>query len=85
MLLLLPTAPQAAFAYGGRAPSNQADFTSFANLAGLPALALPAGLDAGRLPVGVQLIGPAGSETRLIALARALGNALGGRPTPSGS
>ncbi len=81
-VLLLPTAPQAAFAHGGRAPSNQADFTSLANVAGLPALALPAGLDADRLPVGVQLIGPAGSETRLIARARALDHALGGSPTP---
>lgn len=83
-VLLLPTAPQAAFAHGGRAPSNQADFTSLANVAGLPALALPAGLDADGLPVGVQLVGPAGSETRLIALARELDHALGGRPTPAG-
>lgn len=69
-VLVMPTAPQAAFAHGTRAPSSQADFTSVASVAGLPALAIPAGLDADAMPVGVQLVGPAGSETRLIALAR---------------
>lgn len=83
-VLLLPTAPQAAFAHGTRAPANQADFTALANVAGLPALALPAGLDADRLPIGVQIVGPAGSETRLIALARHLEGVLGGSPTPPG-
>jgi aspartyl-tRNA(Asn)/glutamyl-tRNA(Gln) amidotransferase subunit A len=82
-VLLLPTAPQAAFAHGARAPANQADFTGLANVAGLPALTMPAGLDADRLPVGVQLVGPAGSETRLIALARRLDTALGGPATPA--
>ena len=87
-LLLLPAAPQAAFAHGGRAPATQADFTALANVAGLPALALPAGFDEDRLPVGIQLVGPAGSETRLIALARQLdgltatGVDSGGRPSP---
>jgi len=65
----LPTAPQAAFAHGARAPSNQADFTCLANIAGLPALAIPAGRNADNLPVGIQLVGPAGSEDRLFALA----------------
>lgn len=71
-VLLLPTAPQTAFAHGGRAPANQADFTGLANIAGLPALALPSGWNADGLPVSVQLVGPAGSEHRLIALARQL-------------
>jgi amidase len=39
------------------------------NLAGLPALVLPAGPGRGRLPTAVQLAGPAGSETRLLWLA----------------
>ncbi len=69
-VLVLPTAPQSAFPHGERAPVTQADFTSIASVAGLPALALPAGVDADHLPVSVQLVGPAGSETRLIALAR---------------
>ncbi len=83
-VLLMPTTPQAAFAHGGRPPSSQADFTGLANMAGLPALACPAGRDADGLPVGVQLIGPAGSETRLIALARIIEPALGGAVPPEG-
>lgn len=75
-VLLLPTAPQAAFAHGTRAPASQADFTGLANIAGLPALSIPAGWSADGLPVGVQLVGPAGSELRLIALARTIDAAL---------
>lgn len=68
-VLVMPTAPQTAFAHGTRAPVTQADFTSIASVAGLPALSVPAGFDERRLPVGVQLVGPAGSEARLIAFA----------------
>ena len=75
-VLLMPTAPQAAFAHGTRAPANQADFTGLANIAGLPALAMPSGWSADGLPVSVQLVGPAGSERRLIGLARQLDAAL---------
>lgn len=82
-VLLLPTTPQAAFAHG-RAPVDQADFTGLANIAGCPALALPAGRDASGLPVGVQLVGPPGSEARLFALARTLDAALDGYAPPPG-
>ena len=68
--LLLPTAPQAAFPHGQPAPANQADFTCLANIAGLPALSFPAGNSADGLPIGMQIIGPMGSESRLITLAR---------------
>ncbi len=71
-VLLVPTTPQVAFAFGGRAPANQADFTGIANIAGLPALSLPAGSDDNGMPVGMQLIGPPESEDRLIGLARGL-------------
>jgi aspartyl-tRNA(Asn)/glutamyl-tRNA(Gln) amidotransferase subunit A len=83
-VLLMPTTPQAAFAHGSQAPASQADFTGLANIAGLPALAVPAGRDDDGLPVGVQLVGPAGSESRLIALARTLEPALGGAVLPEG-
>lgn len=69
-VLLLPTAPQIAFSHDGNAPANQADFTGLANIAGLPAIAIPAGWSDDGLPVSVQLVGPAHSELRLIALAR---------------
>jgi aspartyl-tRNA(Asn)/glutamyl-tRNA(Gln) amidotransferase subunit A len=81
-VLLMPATPHAAFAHGTRAPVSQADFTALANIAGLPALAIPAGLDESRLPVGVQLVGPGGSEMCLIALARRIKPALGGCPPP---
>jgi Asp-tRNA(Asn)/Glu-tRNA(Gln) amidotransferase A subunit family amidase len=42
-----------------------------ANLAGLPAIALPAGTADG-LPVGVQLLGRTGDDERLLALAEAV-------------
>lgn len=77
-VLLMPTCPQTAFPHGTPAPASQADFTGLANVAGLPALACPAGTDDGGLPVGIQLVGPKGSETRLIALARRLEPTLGG-------
>ena len=74
-ILLMPTAPQAAFAHG-RAPANQADFTALANIAGLPALALPAGWSKDGLPVSLQLVGAAASEASLFAVARQLDAAL---------
>ncbi len=42
-----------------------------ASLAGLPALALPAGFGAGGLPAGVQMIGAPGADGMLMALGRA--------------
>lgn len=81
-VLLMPTAPQAAFAHGGRPPSTQADFTGLANVAGLPAIAIPAGRDESGLPVSVQLVGPPDSEARLIAAARDLEPVLGGAIAP---
>lgn len=82
-VLITPTTPQAAFAHGLRAPANQADFTTLASIAGLPALAVPAGTDADGLPVSVQLVGPANSERRLFALARKIAPQLGGAIHPS--
>jgi aspartyl-tRNA(Asn)/glutamyl-tRNA(Gln) amidotransferase subunit A len=45
-------------------------FTVTAPLAGIPCLSMPAGLLAG-LPVGLQLIGPAGSDVMLLEAAHA--------------
>lgn len=42
-----------------------------ASLAGLPALALPAGFGATGLPMGVQLIGPVGADALLLAMGQA--------------
>ena len=51
--------------------------TSMVNVTGLPALAAPAGRGADGLPRGVQLIGRAGAELRLLQLAAQLEQAIG--------
>ena len=60
-LLLTPTAPSAAFAFGDKADPlamylNDV-FTVPSSLAGLPAMSVPAGLSADGLPLGLQVIG----------------------------
>jgi aspartyl-tRNA(Asn)/glutamyl-tRNA(Gln) amidotransferase subunit A len=67
-VMLLPTAPQPAFAFGDAAPANQADLTALANMAGLPALSAPLPVPAGALPVGLQCIAPVGAEATLLQL-----------------
>jgi amidase len=51
------------------ANARWAPWTSAWNLAGLPALVLPAGPGREGLPSSVQFVGPAGAETRLLWLA----------------
>ena len=46
-------------------------YTGAANLAGLPAVSLPAGF-AGDLPLAVQLIGPVGGDALVLRVAYAL-------------
>ena len=71
--ILGPTTPTTAFKLGEK-PNNPVQnyladvFTVAANLAGLPALSIPAGFDNG-LPVGMQLIGKLFSESRLLSIA----------------
>ncbi|MFK7738300.1 MAG: Asp-tRNA(Asn)/Glu-tRNA(Gln) amidotransferase subunit GatA [Pirellulaceae bacterium] len=50
-------------------------FTVGANLAGIPALSIPAGYDSEGLPLAVQLQGPALSEDRLLRVAYSLQSA----------
>lgn len=61
-VILTPTAPSAAFAFGAKSNDPLAMylndvFTVPASLAGLPALSVPAGVDADGLPLGLHLIG----------------------------
>ena len=81
--ILLPTAPQAAFSHADKAPANQADFTCLANIAGLPAISIPAGWNDEGLPVAVQLIGAAGNEAGLLQLATKLDKNLSAYRQPS--
>jgi amidase len=81
--LVLPAAMTTAFTHddsggpvdvdGVPAPyGGQGHVLVFCNLAGIPALVVPAGLDDAGLPVGVQIVGPRWSEPRLLAVAREL-------------
>ncbi|MEZ5937120.1 MAG: Asp-tRNA(Asn)/Glu-tRNA(Gln) amidotransferase subunit GatA [Hyphomonadaceae bacterium] len=65
--LLTPTTPSAAFAYGEKSGDPvemylNDIFTVTANLAGLPGISVPAGVDAQGLPLGLQVIGKALDE-----------------------
>jgi len=73
--ILSPTTPQKAFAFGVGTQPNQADITSFANLAGVPALALPIA-DGSDLPMSIQLVGPFGSDSWLLSLGERIANLL---------
>jgi Asp-tRNA(Asn)/Glu-tRNA(Gln) amidotransferase A subunit family amidase len=79
-VLVLPTTPQAAFALDAPVPSNQADLTSLASLAACPAVSIPMGLTAQGLPVGLQFIGPRGSDLRLLELAQVCAASLDATP-----
>jgi aspartyl-tRNA(Asn)/glutamyl-tRNA(Gln) amidotransferase subunit A len=75
-LLLTPTTPTPAFKAGEKTEDPVAMyladvFVCPVNLAGLPAVSIPAGRTEG-LPVGAQLIAPAFEEGRLLAAAAAL-------------
>lgn len=61
-----------------------APFSSFVNVAGLPALTVPVTQGSGGHPVSVQLIGRPGGEAAIIALAAELEAARGPLPHPPG-
>jgi aspartyl-tRNA(Asn)/glutamyl-tRNA(Gln) amidotransferase subunit A len=83
--LLMPVSPGPAFTLGEKIDDPMAMYlediyTVGVNLAGLPAITLNAGLaevDGRRLPIGVQLIGPALEDVSLLRVARMLEEALG--------
>ncbi len=79
-LILCPAAPAPAFPLGSRVADPLSmylsdSFTAFANLARIPALSVPAGRNAGGLPLGVQLCGPRFGDRFLLSVARALAEA----------
>ena len=89
-LLLTPTAPSAAFAFGDKADPlamylNDV-FTVPASLAGLPAMSVPAGLTADGLPLGLQIIGQPLDEAGVLDAGLAIERAAGftARPDPAG-
>ena len=86
--LLTPTAPSAAFGLGENADDPVAMylndiFTVTVNLAGLPGMSIPAGVDANGLPLGLQLIGKALDEGTLFSLGGAIEKAADFKAKPA--
>src|SRR6201987_1991070 len=74
-IILMPTTPGVAFEHG----ANSADpikmylediFTVQANIAGVPAISVPAGKNKDNMPFGIQLMSAPFSEELLLAAAR---------------
>jgi aspartyl-tRNA(Asn)/glutamyl-tRNA(Gln) amidotransferase subunit A len=75
-VVAMPTTPTPAFKLGERASDPLQMylgdvFTVSANLAGLPAISIPCGFTAERLPIGLQLTGRAFDEATLLRVADA--------------
>ena len=68
-VILMPTAPQTAFASDTSAPVNQADYTALANATGCPSISIPCLTPEGDRPAGLQLMSAPGSDEKLLAWA----------------
>ena len=84
--VLTPATPSAAFGIGEKGSADPVEmylndvFTVTVNMAGLPGLAVPAGLDAQGLPLGLQLIGRPFDEETLFSLGEVIEQAAGRFP-----
>ncbi|MDR3072272.1 MAG: Asp-tRNA(Asn)/Glu-tRNA(Gln) amidotransferase subunit GatA [Clostridiales Family XIII bacterium] len=75
-VVLGPVSPTTAYEIGGQIEDPLAMYmadvyTVSANLTGLPALSMPCGMGENNLPIGIQLIGKAFSEEKLLEIADA--------------
>jgi aspartyl-tRNA(Asn)/glutamyl-tRNA(Gln) amidotransferase subunit A len=81
--MLTPATPSAAFGLGEKGGADPIEmylndvFTVTVNMAGLPGIAVPAGLDAQGLPLGLQLIGRPFDEETLFSLGAVIEEAAG--------
>ena len=80
-MLLTPTAPTTAFAFGAKTADPMTMYlndvcTIPSNLAGHPAISVPVGVGDDGLPVGAQILGPALSEALILRAARVIEQAL---------
>lgn len=84
--VLTPATPSAAFGIGEKGSADPVEmylndvFTVTVNMAGLPGIAVPAGLDGQGLPLGLQLIGRPFDEETLFALGEVIEQAAGRFP-----
>jgi len=86
-LILGPVSPTTAFRIGEKTDDPlqmylSDIYTISINLAGIPAISVPAGLSEG-LPVGLQIIGPALGEPNIFALGKIFEEVRGELPRPS--
>ncbi|MCX5519767.1 Asp-tRNA(Asn)/Glu-tRNA(Gln) amidotransferase subunit GatA [Kaistia defluvii] len=81
--VLTPATPSAAFGLAEMTTASPVEmylndiFTVTVNMAGLPGLAVPAGLDKSKLPLGLQLIGRPFEEETLFRLGQVIEDAAG--------
>ncbi len=81
--ILTPTTPSAAFAIGEKGGADPVEmylndiFTVTVNMAGLPGISVPSGVDTQGLPLGLQLIGRPFEEETLFKLGAVLEQAAG--------
>ena len=72
--LISPTCPNTAFDIGSKVDDPLAMYltdigTITANLAGIPAMSIPAGFDSEGMPIGLQIMSPQLSESKLFNIA----------------
>jgi aspartyl-tRNA(Asn)/glutamyl-tRNA(Gln) amidotransferase subunit A len=81
--ILTPTAPSSAFGIGEKGGADPVEmylndvFTVTVNMAGLPGISVPGGLDKQALPLGLQVIGRPFDEETLFAVGQVLEQAAG--------
>ncbi|MCJ2124847.1 Asp-tRNA(Asn)/Glu-tRNA(Gln) amidotransferase subunit GatA [Methylobacterium sp. J-077] len=86
--ILTPATPSAAFGIGEKASADPVEmylndvFTVTVNMAGLPGIAVPAGIDGQGLPLGLQLIGRPFDEETLFAVAQVIEDSAGRTKLP---
>ena len=86
-LLLTPTAPTGAYRLGNKVDDPLAMYlgdidTVLANLVGVPAISVPAGIAEDGLPCGMQFLAPTLEDARLLRVAGALEAAVGEHFSP---
>ncbi len=86
--IVTPTSPSTAFQFGEKSADPiqmylSDVYTVPVNLAGLPALSVPSGIDSNGLPIGLQWIGQSFDEMTLLGLASQYENARGKFPRPN--
>ncbi|HVM80554.1 MAG TPA: amidase, partial [Stellaceae bacterium] len=75
--IVSPTTPQAAPPFAAPAPDNAGAFCIPANFAGCPAISVPMGANELGLPLGLQIVGGAHSEPRVLEIAASFERDLG--------